>query len=231
MLYYLKITFRNFFRHKVSSLINLVGLTTGLSCAFFIYLWVQDEFTINKFHEQDDRLYRVMEYQTYSNEMFATNSTPGILAENIKLDFPEIKYAATTTWINKSLLSYENIFFKEDGYHVGADYFNIFSYPLLAGNPDDVLKDKSSICISRDVAKKFFGSVEDAIGKTLRYEDDRDFMVTGVFENITSKSTYIFDFVLPFEDSTVPLLLLLFARLFFSMSLSVQFLRMKSDFR
>ncbi len=200
MFYYLKITFRNFLRHKVSSAINLIGLTTGLTCAFFIYLWVQDEFKINKFHEKDDRLFRVMEFQTYSNEVFATNSTPGILAENLKIDFPDIQYAATTTWISKALLAHETTYFRENGYHVGEDFFNIFSYPLLTGSPDQVLKDKTSICISRNVATKFFGSVEAAVGKTLRYEDDRDFIVSGVFENINPKSTYIFDYVLPFED-------------------------------
>ncbi|WP_462250192.1 ABC transporter permease [Ekhidna sp.] len=200
MKYYFKITFRNLLRHKVSSLINLIGLTTGLSCAFFIYLWVQDELQVNKFHEKDDRLYRVMEFQTYSNEKFATNSTPGILGPNLKLDFPEIKYAATTTWIGKFLLSSENTYFKEDGFHVGKDYFNIFTYPLLIGNPDNVLEEKNSICISRDVAVKFFGSIDNAVGKTMKYEGNRDFMVTGVFENITSNSTHVFDFVLPMQD-------------------------------
>ncbi len=200
MKYYLRITLRNFLRHKVSSLINLIGLTTGLSCAFFIYLWVQDELQVNKFHEKDDRLYRVMEFQTYSNERFATNSTPGILGQNLKIDFPDIKYAATTTWIGKSLLTSGSTYFKENGFHVGEDYFNIFSYPLLAGNPDDVLKDKNSICLSKEIAIKFFGSIENAMGKTMRYEDDRDFMVTGVFENIPKNSTYIFDFVLPMQD-------------------------------
>ena len=200
MKYYLRITLRNFFRHKVSSLINLIGLTTGLSCAFFIYLWVQDEFTINKFHEKDDRLFRVMEFQTYSNETFATNSTPGILGENLKLDFPDIQYAATTTWINPVLLSHEDTYFKEDGYHVGEDFFNIFTYPLIVGDPNSVLKDKTSICISRDVANKFFGSIDNAVGKTLRYDDDRNFIVSGIFENINPKSTHIFDFVLPLPD-------------------------------
>lgn len=201
MRYYLRITLRNFLRHRISSLVNLIGLTTGLTCAFFIYLWVQDELHVNKFHENDDRLYRVMEFQTYSNERFATNSTPGILAENLKVDFPEIQYAATTTWVGKQLLSYDNKqYFKENGFHVGEDYFNIFSYPLLIGNPDDVLKDKTSICISRDLAIKFFGNIEEAMGKTLRFEDARDFIVSGVFENIPENSTYRFDFALPYED-------------------------------
>ncbi|WP_436516026.1 ABC transporter permease [Ekhidna sp. To15] len=199
--YYLKITLRNFLRHKVSSAVNLIGLTTGLTCAFFIYLWVQDELSVNKFHEKDDRLFRVMEFQTYSNEMFATNSTPGLLGESLKIDFPDIQYSATTTWIGKSLLTYDgDKSFKEYGFHVGEDYFNIFTYPLLVGIADDVLKDKTSIVLSRDLAEKFFGSVEQAVGKTLRYENDRDFIVSGVFENIPDNSTYVFDFVLSFED-------------------------------
>ena len=200
MNYYLKITLRNFLRHRVSSIINLVGLTTGLTSAFFIYLWVQDEMQVNKFHEKDDRLFRIMEFQSYSDRISATNSTPGILAENIKLDYPEIKYAATTTWIGKNLLSYEDKFLKEDGFHVGEDFFNIFTYPLLVGNPDHVLKDKTSICISKELAEKFFGSVDEAAGKSIRYEDDRAFVVTGVFENISSYSTFQFDYVVPFED-------------------------------
>jgi len=197
---YLRITFRNFRRHKFSSFINLIGLTTGLSCAFFIYLWLQDELHVNKFHEKDDRLFRVMEFQTYSNERFATNSTPGLLAESLKEDYPDIEYAATTTWIISSLLSYDNTHFQEDGYFVGPDYFNIFSYPLLAGSPDDVLTDKNSIVISREVATKFFNSIDQAVGKTIRYNDERNFTVTGVFETIPENSTYRFDWVLPFED-------------------------------
>lgn len=200
MNYFFKITFRNFLRHRFSTGINLIGLTTGLACALFIFLWVQDELSVNKFHKEDDRLYRVMEFQTYSNERFATNSTPGILGENLKLDIPEIRYSATTTWVGKSLLAYEDKFLKEDGFHVGEDYFNIFSYPLLEGNPDEVLKDKSSIVISRDLAEKLFGDVPSALGKILRHEDQRNFTVTGVFENIPQNSTYRFDFVLPFED-------------------------------
>jgi len=177
-----------------------VGLTTGLTCAFFIYLWVQDEFEINKFHEKDDRLYRVMEFQTYSNETFAANSTPGILGENLKIDFPDIQYAATTTWINPALLAHEDTYFKENGYHVGEDFFNIFTYPLISGDPNTAIKDKTSICISRALANKFFGSVDAAMGKIIRYDGDRNFTVSGVFEDINPKSTHIFDFVLPLED-------------------------------
>lgn len=200
MYYYLKITLRNFLRQKSSSLINLIGLATGLTSAFFIYLWVQDEFSIDTFHEKDERLYQVMGIQTFANEKSASNATPGMLGESLKADFPGIQYSATTTWINPVLLSYENNFLRENGYHVGKDFFNIFTYPLLLGDPNTVLEATTSICISRDLAVKFFGSIENAMGKTIRYNDYQDFIVSGVFENINDKSTSIFDFVLPLQD-------------------------------
>src|SRR5687768_918937 len=97
--------YRNFLRSKGYSLINLTGLTAGLVCTLMIFLWVQDEFRMNKFHESDDRLYQVMEHQHYAEEVMTTTSTPGILAENIKLDMPEVEYAAATSWVNDHTLS------------------------------------------------------------------------------------------------------------------------------
>ncbi len=198
-MYSLKITLRQIFKHKFSSVINIIGLTLGLSCAFFIYLWVQDEYAVDKFHENDDQLYQVMAIETYANGKSVSNSTPGLLAEALKTDFPDIRYAAATTWIFSGLLSYENINLREEGYHVGADFFNIFTYPLLIGDPNTVLNDNNSICISRDLANKFFGGVEDAVGKTIQLGGDLNYTVSGVFENITDKSTYVFDFVLPYQ--------------------------------
>ncbi|MEM9329287.1 MAG: FtsX-like permease family protein [Bacteroidota bacterium] len=200
MLHFLKLTLRNFLRHRSSSIINLVGLTTGLTCAFFIYLWVQDEYAVDKFHEKDDRLYQVMGLQTFAEEKSVSRGTPGLLGESLPVDFPDIQYATTTTWINPALLSYDNTVLREDGYHVGQDFFNMFSYPLIMGDPNSALQDPSSICISIDLAKKLFGNVDRAMGQTIRYEDVRNFTVTGVFENINPRSTYRFDFVLPLQD-------------------------------
>lgn len=199
-MYYLKITLRNFFRHKSSSIINLIGLTTGLTCAFFIYLWVQDEYSIDKFHEKDDRLYQVMGSQIFAGEKSVSNATPGLLGESLKADFPDIRYSATTTWIRPALLSYDNNFRSENGYHVGKDFFNIFTYPLIIGDPNTVLNDQASICISRDLATQFFGSAENAMGQTIRYNENQNFIVSGIFEDISGKSTYVFDFVLPLQD-------------------------------
>lgn len=199
-MYYLKITLRNFLKYKSSSLINLIGLTLGLTCALFIYLWVQDEYAIDAFHEQDDLLFQVMASHKYANEVSVSNDTPGLLGQALKTDFPDIQYSVTTTWISNDQLSYEENSLKQDGYHVGKDFFNVFSYPLLIGDPNTVLNNRTSICISKNLANKLFGGIENAIGKTIQWRQDGDFTVSGVFENITKKSTSKFDFVLPLQD-------------------------------
>jgi predicted permease len=195
----LLLIYRNFLRAKGFFFINLVGLGVGLVCTLLIYLWVRDEMNMNGFHAKDAQLYQVMEHQKYADELMTTTSTPGILAETMKAEFPEVEYAATTTWINPFTLSVKENNVKAKGYYVGEDYFNIFSYTLLQGNADQVLKDKLSIVISKDLATRLFGTADDAVGKTLEIQHDKNFHVTGVFENLPSNSSFQFDFVLSFE--------------------------------
>ncbi|MFK8059456.1 MAG: ABC transporter permease [Polaribacter sp.] len=199
-MYQLKIIFRSFLKHKSSSFINLVGLTLGLSCAFFIFLWVQDEYKKDTFHKNNSQLFQVMAVQDFADKKEVTDDTPGLLGQSIIKDFPGIKYAVTTTNIGNNQLSYEDKIFKEDGLNAGKDFFEIFSFPLLIGNPNTVLNDISSICISKKLAIKFFGSVDNAIGKTINWRQWENFKVTGVFENVGYNSTLQFNFVLPLQD-------------------------------
>jgi putative ABC transport system permease protein len=196
----LLIIYRNFVRAKSYFLINLVGLSAGLACTLLIYLWVRDELNMNKFHEKDARLYQVMEHQKYADEIMTTTSTPGILAETLKEVMPEVEYAATTTWVNPFTLSVKDHNVKAEGYYVGPDYFNIFSFRLIQGNADQVLKDKLSMVVSRSLAKKLFGTDENAVGKVVELQHDKSFTVSGVFENLPSQSSFQFDFVLSFEE-------------------------------
>ncbi len=195
----LTLIYRNFVRAKGFFLINLFGLTTGLACTLLIYLWVRDELTVDKFHQKDSRLFQVMEFQQYADEIMTTTSTPGILAETLKEEIPEIEYAATTSWIDPYTLSIKEHNIKAEGYHAGSDYFSIFSYPLLEGNPELVLKDKTSIVISNELAKQLFGEEKNVIGKTVEVQHNKSYQVTGIFEKVRS-SSYQFDFVLSFED-------------------------------
>ena len=197
--HYLLIIYRNFLRAKSYFLINVTGLSTGLACTLLIYLWVRDELGMDRFHENDQRLYQVMENQRYADEIMTTTSTPGILSENLKQDFPEVRLAATTSWVSDFTLSVGEKNVKAKGFYVGKDFYSIFSYTVLQGQPEQVMEDKSAIVISRDLAKRLFGSAEDAVGKTVEVQHEKSYRVSGVFERTPSNSSYQFDFTLPFE--------------------------------
>jgi len=191
---------RSLKKHKISFLINLVGLTTGLACFMLIYLWVDDEMKMDKFHEKDARIFQVMEHQQYADNIMTTYSTPGLLAETLAEEIPEIEYAATTTWIDATTLSIGELNITADGYHVGADYFNIFSYGLVQGDVDKVLSDKSSIVISEELANRLFNTTENVLGRTVEYQHEKSFIVSGVFKGTPGHSSFQFDYVLPFEE-------------------------------
>lgn len=193
------LTIRNFKRFKSSFFINLFGLSTGLACTFFIYLWVADEMSVDQFHANDKVLHQVMEHQQYADHIMTTTSTPGLLAEALKEEFPDIKYAATTTWLNKFTLTYNNKNLKAEGFYVGEDYFKLFSYELIEGQADQVLTDKMSIVISDELALNIFGTTENLIGQSIQLEHDESFLVSGIFKKPPPNSTYVFDFVLHFD--------------------------------
>ena len=195
----LTLVYRNFLRAKSYFLINLIGLSTGLVCTMLIYLWVRDEFSMNMFHEKKDRLYQVMEHQNYADEIMTTNSTPGILAETLKEDFPEVEHAATTTWVEKYTLSVGDHSIKADGYHVGKDFFEIFSFKVIEGNASQVLHDKLGMVISTNLAKSLFGTEKDVVGRMVDLQHEKSFQVTGVFEGTPANSQIQFDFVMSFE--------------------------------
>src|ERR1044071_8843014 len=197
--HFFTIIYRSFLRSKGYFLINLCGLTAGLTCTLLIYLWVRDELSVNRFHANDKNLYQVLENQQYADAISTTNSTPGLLAESIKADYPEIEYSATVTWINDYMLSIKEKNVKAKGYHVGPDYFKMFSYGLVQGSADKVLADKMSIVISRSLAVRLFGTDKDVVGKTVEINHDKSFNVTGLTEDVPNNSSYQYDFVVPYS--------------------------------
>ncbi|MEM8966684.1 MAG: ABC transporter permease [Bacteroidota bacterium] len=197
--------YRNFKRFRSTFFINLIGLSSGLACALFIFLWVNDELKVDKFHEKDARLYRIMERQQHANEISVIDHTSGLLAESLAEEVPEVEYAAAVApaeWFGDFTLSLTEKNVKAPGQFVGEDFFSIFSYNLLQGEASQVLMEKNSIVISEDLARRLFGTADNAVGKTLEWNIlsfSQPVIVSGVFANIPNNSTPQFDFVLSFE--------------------------------
>lgn len=196
----IKMAFRNFRRHKGSFTINVLGLATGLACALLIFLWVHDELQMDQFHEKGDRLYRVMEHQQYKDGIMTTWSTPGLLAQTLAEEIPEVEFGATIMWPMKQTLTVEDKNIKVTAYHAGEDFFRMFSFDLFLGDPEQALNEPSAIVISKSTAEKLFNSAEESMGKTVEFEHSKFLKVTGVFEDVSKYSSLKFDVVANYSE-------------------------------
>ncbi len=198
------LTYRSFKRYKSTFFINLIGLSSGLACALLISLWVQDELSVDKFHEKDDQLYQVMEKESGSEGIYTSFETRGPMADLLREEMTQVEYVAAVgpvSWpgFDSFTLSVGEKAIQAAGQYVGKDYFNIFSYELIIGNKDQVLADKNSIMLSKELAMRLFESAQDAIGQTVEFQQEREFIVSGIFKEIPARSSVQFDFVMSFE--------------------------------
>jgi len=189
---YFKIALRFIKKHKVFSFINISGLAISTACCLFIALWIFDELSFDKFHADSDQI-----YQALGNGRIA--STPMPLAPALEETFPEVIYASRYENIGQPLFRQGDKVFSERGVVVvDPDFFKIFSFAFLEGDPNTVLDDMYSIVISERIANKFFPG-ESPLGKTLTMNDELDFIVRGVMQNIPQNSTLQFNIALHFD--------------------------------
>lgn len=195
----IKIFFRNIKRQKSSFLINVIGLSTGLACVLLISLWVSDELGVDKYHENDSQLYQLVELAETDGAILMNPSTSGLLSEAIKQDFPEIQYETSARSISESPLTVDDKEVRTNGVYASKDFFKVFTFPLLSGDINEMLIAKNSIVISESLARKLFGSANNVIGKSIDFQRDKPFVVSGVFDDIPHNSSMQFEFVISTE--------------------------------
>ncbi len=210
---YLKIAWRNMARNKAAAIINVASLSLGLTCCILIYLWIQDEKSIDNFHANRNSLY--VAYTTtrangktdgsFATPLDVSEGTIQLPFENLPQVIPQVKdvtFYATgyeLPWGHPESFQAGDKILKLDGSRAGKDFFKMFSYPLIQGNVNSALSQMNGIAISRKMANMFFGSPAKAMGKTLQYENRLPFIVTGVFENLPQQSSLHFDFLFNME--------------------------------
>jgi putative ABC transport system permease protein len=190
---------RNFLRQRLYSFINVFGLASGLMSALFIYLWVNDEVSKDKFHHESDKIFQIVSnIQLNDGEVLTWTITPGPLAEDIRENIPEVQLAARTQNAGNTLIQYGENGFMERGLYADPEFFKLFSFEIIKGQPNSDTANISNISISRALAKKLFAD-EDPIGKTVRAFNQLDLAVVAVFEDIGGESSIKFEYILPFE--------------------------------
>ncbi len=199
------ITLRGFRRHKTTFLINLIGLSTGLAASLLIFLWVMDEKNVDKFHEKDDRLYQVIKNKVYPDGIITDPGSPALLANALIDELPEIEHAVT---VNNSggvgshgILTYGEKSIEVDGLFASSDFFDVFTYPLVAGDPNRLLTTPNDIVLTESLAMSLFNTTDNLIGKDLK--SHRKLMnskvITGIIADPPKNSTVQFDFVINYQ--------------------------------
>ncbi len=219
----LKLAFRNIFRNKLYTAINIIGLGVASAFCILVYLYVKNEQSFDRFHDDENRLYRVEETDIFSSlrakpqkslfsglmkdaEQKNMIQTPTALAVDLKKDFPEIENAIRLSGIGDETIKVGDQSFKEKGdnlTYTDADFFKVFNFPLISGNPSTVMSGLNQAVISERLAKKYFGN-DNPVGKILLMPNESNhppLIVSGVYKNFPSNSSFQFDMILRMESN------------------------------
>jgi len=196
---YIKIALRNILRQKIYSFINISGLAVGMAVCIMILMWINTEITYDRFSENLDDIYLVTNYTKFGEQnIFGTGNVPAI-GPALKAEYPEI---INFTRLNNShaeyLLTYNEKPFKERIKFADPSIFEMFSFPFVQGNHETALYDPHTILISEDIVEKHFKG-RDIVGETILFDNQYNFTVGGIFQNIPENSSLQFDIVVPVE--------------------------------
>ncbi|MCD6065743.1 MAG: macB 17 [Bacteroidetes bacterium] len=197
---YLKIAIRNLYKNKIYSVINLVGLSAGITCCLLITLYVRHELSYDKFQEKGDRIARViMEYNMGGN-INKGNYTGTKVGPAFKKNFPEVEDFVKMMGSQQIVRYNDKLFTEKRFVFVDSNFFDVFSFRLLGGNPKTALASPNSVVLSQTVAKKYFG-LENPIGKTIRVSGaGTDYLVAGIVEDCPANSQIKYNFIASFSS-------------------------------
>jgi len=194
---YLSLAFKNFRKQKMFSLINILGLTVGITCCMLIFLFIMNEFSYDKFHKNGKNIYRVYRVGNTNGEHRAIPWVSPPYAKALLTDYPDAVQQTLRVMPDNDLVTYKNVSFNEKKiYLVDSNFFTFFSFRLLKGNPATVLNDPLSIVMTASAARKYFGN-EDPIGKVVDFNKKMQLKVTGIAEDVPVNSHLDFDMVVP----------------------------------
>lgn len=213
---YLKIAWRNALSNKRQSCINILSLSIGISCYMLIILWVKHERSIDNFHQNGESIFTVYQSVTaegqteasYASPYTAKNDKISFLLEGVEDAIPEVEALTFYTtgyelpWGHPETFQVGNKKMKLKGSRASANFFKVFSYPLLEGTVESALSNMTGIAISRKMAEIFYGSPKKAMGQSIRFEAQRDLIITGVFENLPENSSHQFDYLFNWDAQT-----------------------------
>ena len=195
---FFKVAYRNLLRNKGFSAINITGLAVGMAAAILIFMWIYDEQSYDGFHKNKDRIYEVWNRVPMEGKVASWNTVSALTARALEKDLPEIERAVRADSYGNLLFSVGEKKILKSGMVVDTGFLQVFSFPMLKGNPFTSLNDVHSVVLTESTAKSLFGN-DDAIGKIIRIENKDNYTVTGVVKDPPTNTRFQFDFLLPWS--------------------------------
>jgi putative ABC transport system permease protein len=191
---YFKIAFRNLWKNKGYSAINIFGLAIGIATCLLISLYVMDELSYDKYNKNADRIYRINANIKFGGDEQNLAVCPDPMAFTMVKDYPEVENAVRFRGYGPSLVKKGNENIKEERIiYTDSTLFDVFTLPMIEGNPKKALTEPNSVVITEKVAKKYFSTTH-AIGKVLRFDNKNDYKITAVIKDVPENSHFNFDF-------------------------------------
>lgn len=191
--YYLKITFRNLLKNRVSTLINLLGLGVGIACAIMLLLYIQDELNYDTYHKNYDRIYRITSHFKTATDDRKIPLTPAVLAKALKKDFPEVEEAVYFYRKRQAFVSTgDRKFYQKKMYYTQTGIFKIFDYDFIVGNAETALDRPYTVVLTETVATKAFGNARLAMNQTIDVGNKEKVQVTGVIRDLPQNTNVRF---------------------------------------
>jgi len=196
-----KTALRDFKKHKAHTLINVFGLAISLACCLIIVIYVLDEFSYDSYHEKADQIYRVAAKGLIGNQEVNEAVTASQLAQTLVQEYPEVLQATRIQHTPNMLIRYEDKVFNQDHFlWVDSTFFEIFTVPMLLGDPSTALKHHHSVIMTEEIAHKYFDNLAEALGKIVTFEDGTPYKVTGIVENCPINSHFQYGVLSPLSS-------------------------------
>ncbi len=198
---YFKFASRSIWKERGYSLMNILGLTTGIAASMLLFLYVQSEKSVNTFHKDLDQVHQVMMHQTFPGGILTYEDNPGPLVTVFADEMPEVEYMAAFTWTEERLFISDEQGYKASGRWASEDFFHVFGLDFIEGEIKNSQTSPTEIYISKSLKERIFGN-EKALSQSIEMDGWGQFQIAGVFEDVPKGSTIDFDFILPYSRWT-----------------------------
>jgi putative ABC transport system permease protein len=201
----IKVAFRNFFREKFYTLLNVVGLAVGIAVSMLIGIYILNELSYDRFHSKADRIYRLISHLEMGSNSFDGNAVFPPLGATLKDNLPEVEYSVRISQPADLLVKVEDIaFFEQNIYFVDPDFFEVFDFKLLAGDPATAIAKRYQVVLTPTLAQKYFQSSDwsSIVGKSILMGDDL-YLVTGIVEETPSNAHFHYSAIGSIESTRI----------------------------